>query len=191
MSAWRGIIGVLSKPKYAALAAVLAFLFAVLIYGMINGGFYGPLLLSRLPLVDKIGVIGSLIVELGKESVTTGMGVLLVLVSLMQGIAFAVMIFTVRRNKRFDAATMGGGTVAVIAAALGLGCVPCGTSLLLPILTLLFSSSAYAALDTASAIVLVIAFGLSAYSLYRLGSVAHTHLQIEKNNTEVGSEQQD
>lgn len=178
----KGVARVLSRPQYIAVAPILAFLFAVLIYGMINGGFYGPLLMSRLPIIDKIGVIGDLIVQLTKDSVTTGMGILLVVVSLLQGIAFAVMIYTVRRNKRMDVATVGGGTVAVIAAALGLGCVPCGTSLLLPILTLLFSSSAYAAANTASMIVLVLAFGLSLYSIYRLGYIAYTHSEIEKYN---------
>ena len=84
------------------------------------------------------------------------------------------------RNKKIDAGTVGGGGIAMFAAALGLGCVPCGTSLIMPIATLLFSSSAYAAANAASLVVLVIAFILSVYSVYRLGYIAYAHVMSEK-----------
>lgn len=99
---------------------------------------------------------------------TTYNGALLLVVSVLQGAAFSVMVFTARQNKAFDKQTVGGGGIAMIAAALGLGCVPCGTSLIMPIMTLLFSSSAYAAANTASVVVLAVALLLSVYSLYRV-----------------------
>lgn len=175
-----GVKNVLSKPRYLILAIVLAFLFAVLIYFFINMGFYGPLLTSRLPLVDKLNILFDMKVEMLVSFVTSLEGALLAIVSAMQGAALAVMIYVMRRNKKFDAQTVGSSGIAMFAAALGLGCVPCGTSLIMPIITIFFSSSAYAAANVASMVVLVIAFFLSIYSLYKLGSVAYMHAGIEK-----------
>lgn len=136
---------------------------------------YWPLLTSRLPLADKVGVLGMMIRDMVIAGVTTPSGALLLVVSLLQGAAFALMIYTMRRNKRVDMETVGEGGLVMFAAMLGLGCVPCGTSLILPILTFFFSSSAYAAANTASLIVLIIAFGLTLFTLYRLGYVAYAH----------------
>ena len=177
----RGLLGVLRMPRYGVLAIFFAFLFALLMYVIINSGFYVPLLASRLPLADKVGVFVGMLQSLGVSFFTMVDGFLLLLVSLLQGVAFAVMVYTMRRNKRFDTATVSGGTLAMVAATLGLGCVPCGTSLIMPIVTLFFSSSAYAAANTASIIVLIGAFLLSLYSLYRMGGIANAHLEVEQH----------
>lgn len=180
VSASRGIAGVLRLPRYAVLAVVLAVLFAGFMHLIVNSSFYWPLLVSRLPFLDKLALIGVLYGALVSEVVTTFTGVLLAAVSLLQGVAFAVLVYVLRRNKRFDAKAASGGALAMVAAAVGLGCVPCGTSILLPIVTLFFSSSAYAAATTVSQIVLAGAFVLSVYSLYRLGGIAYMHSTIEK-----------
>ncbi len=177
--AWKGIIGTLAKPKYAALAVFFMLAFAVLIFFAINITFYGPLFASRLPIVDKFGLFGTMIGELFGDLFTSSTGLLLLAVSILQGIAIALLVYTIRRNRKLDTSAVGGGAIAMIATALGLGCVPCGTSLILPVLTFLFSSSAYAVADTTSLIVLVVAFGLSLFSLYKLGTVASTHLEMD------------
>lgn len=178
--AFEGIKSVLVRPQYGAVALWLAFAFAILIYFFIQIGFYGPLYGSRLPVSDKLSVFVSMIGQMASGFFTSVDGFLLLVVSLLQGVAFALMIYTMRRNKKIDAGTVGGGGIAMFAAALGLGCVPCGTSLIMPIATLLFSSSAYAAANAASLVVLVIAFILSVYSVYRLGYIAYAHVMSEK-----------
>ena len=55
-TALSGIGQVLRQPRYAASALVGALGFAWLIFLLTNGGFYGALLMSRLPLIDKLGV---------------------------------------------------------------------------------------------------------------------------------------
>lgn len=184
--AMRGLLGILRMPRYCVLALAFALAFAFIMYAIINGGFYGPLLMSRLPFMDKLAVVVGMLQALGASFFTTVDGFLLLLVSVLQGVAFAVMVYTMRRNKRFDSATVGGGTLAMVATALGLGCVPCGTSLIMPIVTLFFSSSAYAAANTASVIVLVFAFLLSLYSLFRLGGIAYAHLGAEQYDNKEG-----
>lgn len=175
-----GLLRVLGLPRYAVLALGLALAFALFMYMVINGNFYWPLYMSRLPFLDKVALFGDMTLNMAGSFFTSSEGFLLLIVSLMQGLAFATMVYTMRRNKRFDAATVSGGTVAMVAAALGLGCVPCGTSLIMPIVTLLFSSSAYAAASAASIVVLVVALLLSVYSLYRLGYIAYSHYELDK-----------
>ena len=180
-TALSGIGQVLRQPRYAAGALVGALGFAWLIFLLTNGGFYGSLLISRLPLIDKLGVIGTMFAEIARQAATSLTGALLVLVSVLQGISLALIIFTARHNKRNQQTTqqLGLSSIASIAAAIGLGCVPCGTSLILPIVAVFFSGAAAASAATvASTIVLIIALGLSLFSLYRSGQIAAIYITL-------------
>ena len=181
LTALSGIGQVLRQPRYAAGALVGALGFAWLIFLLTNGGFYGALLMSRLPFVDKLGVIGTMFAEIARQAVTSPTGVLLVLVSVLQGISLTLIIFTARHNKRNQQTTqqLGLSGIASVAAAIGLGCVPCGTSLILPIVAVFFSGAAAASAATvASTIVLIIALGLSLFSLYRSGQIAAIYITL-------------
>ena len=176
-----GISQVLRQPRYAVGALVGALGFAWLIFLLTNGGFYGALLMSRLPLIDKLGVIGTMFIEIARQAATSLTGALLVLVSVLQGISLALIIFTARHNKRNQQTTqqLGLSGIASVAAAIGLGCVPCGTSLILPIVAVFFSGAAAAsAAMVASTIVLIIALGLSLFSLYRSGQIAAIYITL-------------
>lgn len=180
-TALSGIGQVLRQPRYAAGALVGALGFAWLIFLLTNGGFYGALLMSRLPLIDKLSVIGTMLAEIARQAATSLTGALLVLVSVLQGISLALIIFTARRNKRNQQTTqqLSLSGIASIAAAIGLGCVPCGTSLILPIVAVFFSGAAAASAATvASTIVLIIALGLSLFSLYRSGQIAAIYITL-------------
>ena len=181
LTALSGISQVLRQPRYAVGALVGALGFAWLIFLLTNGGFYGALLMSRLPFVDKLGVIGTMFTEIARQAATSLTGALLVLVSILQGISLALIIFTARHNKRNQQTTqqLGLSGIASVAAAIGLGCVPCGTSLILPIVAVFFSGAAAASAATvASTIVLVIALGLSLFSLYRSGQIAAIYITL-------------
>ncbi|RKW03240.1 MAG: hypothetical protein D8B38_02045 [Candidatus Saccharimonas sp.] len=181
LTALSGIGQVLRQPRYAAGALVSALGFAWLIFLLTNGGFYGALLMSRLPLIDKLGVIGTMFIEIARQAATSLTGALLVLVSILQSISLALIIFTARHNKRNQQTTqqLGLSSIASIAAAIGLGCVPCGTSLILPIVAVFFSGAAAASAATvASTIVLIIALGLSLFSLYRSGQIAAIYITL-------------
>lgn len=180
-TALSGIGQVLRQPRYAASALVGALGFAWLIFLLTNGGFYGALLVSRLPLVDKLGVIGTMFIEIARQAATSLTGALLVLVSILQGISLALIIFTARHNKRNQQTTqqLSLSGIASVAAAIGLGCVPCGTSLILPIVAVFFSGAAAASAATvASTIMLIIALGLSLFSLYRSGQIAAIYITL-------------
>lgn len=183
-TATSGIYNLMKLPRYAILAVVISLIFAIIIFFAINANFYTPLLLSRLPLIDKLSIVGSIIVEIFKQGFTTPNGALLIIVSILQGLSLAVVIFTARRNKRNEedmARQLSVSGIASIAAAIGLGCVPCGTSLILPIVALFFSGAAAAtAANIASYLVLILALVLSLFSLYRSGQIAFVYTQLEE-----------
>ena len=183
-SAILGICRILTLPKYFLLTIAATVAFAVVIYFAINANFYGPLMMSRLPILDKITLLGSMIIDIFKQSFTSLNGALLMIVSILQGISIAAVIFTAnnnRDNEKTVSRQVGLSGIASIAATIGLGCVPCGTSLILPIVTLFFSgATAATAANIASTIVLLLALLLSLFSLYKSGQIIFMYTELSK-----------
>lgn len=183
-SALLGVGRMLGLPKYFLITIVATVAFAVIIYFAINANFYGPLMMSRLPILDKIALLGSMIIDIFKQSFTSLNGALLMVVSILQGISIAAVIFTAKNNRDNEKTVsrqVGLSGIASIAATIGLGCVPCGTSLILPIVTLFFSGAAAAtAANIASIIVLLLALLLSLFSLYKSGQIIFMYTELSK-----------
>ena len=179
-----GIVRMLGLPKYFLITIVATVAFAVIIYFAINANFYGPLMMSRLPILDKIALLGSMIIDIFKQSFTSPNGALLMVVSILQGVSIAAVIFTAKNNRDNEKTVsrqVGLSGIASIAATIGLGCVPCGTSLILPIVTLFFSGAAAAtAANIASTIVLLLALLLSLFSLYKSGQIIFMYTELSK-----------
>ena len=183
-SALLGVGRILGLPKYFLITIVATVAFAVIIYFAINANFYGPLMMSRLPILDKIALLGPMIIDVFKQSFTSPNGALLMVVSILQGISIAAVIFTAKNNRDNEKTVsrqVGLSGIASIAATIGLGCVPCGTSLILPIATLFFSGAAAAtAANIASIIVLLLALLLSLFSLYKSGQIIFMYTELSK-----------
>ena len=183
-SALLGVGRILGLPKYFLITIVATVAFAVIIYFAINANFYGPLMMSRLPILDKIALLGSMIIDIFKQSFTSLNGALLMVVSILQGVSIAAVIFTAKNNRDNEktiSRQVGLSGIASIAATIGLGCVPCGTSLILPIITLFFSGAAAAtAANIASIIVLLLALLLSLFSLYKSGQIIFMYIELSK-----------
>lgn len=174
----------LGLPKYFLITIVATVAFAVIIYFAINANFYGPLMMSRLPIIDKIALLGSMIIDIFKQSFTSPNSALLMVVSILQGVSIAAVIFTSKNNRDNEKTVsrqVGLSGIASIAATIGLGCVPCGTSLILPVVTLFFSgAAAAAAANIASTIVLLLALLLSLFSLYKSGQIIFMYTELSK-----------
>jgi len=183
-SALLGVGRMLGLPKYFLITIVTTVAFAVVIYFAINANFYGPLMMSRLPILDKIALLGSMIIDIFKQSFTSLNGALLMVVSILQGVSIAAVIFTAKNNRDNEKTVsrqVGLSGIASIAATIGLGCVPCGTSLILPIVTLFFSGAAAAtAANIASIIVLLLALLLSLFSIYKSGQIIFMYTELSK-----------
>lgn len=171
----RGYLTFLRRPAWAILAILLAILISGLIYFSVNFGFYGSLIFSPMDFVAKISTIFLMLREMFLSYGKDFFGILLLLVSIFQGITIAGMIFAARHNAKIDKMIAGRSGLALVAATLGLGCVPCGTSLLIPLLTLIFSSSAPMLIGTANIIVLALALFLTIFSLYKIGLIVYRH----------------
>lgn len=183
-SALLGVGRILVLPKYFLITIVATVAFAVIIYFAINANFYGPLIMSRLPILDKITLLGSMIIDIFKQSFASLNGALLMVVSILQGVSITAVIFTAkdnRDNEKTVSRQVGLSGIASIAATIGLGCIPCGTSLILPIVTLFFSGAAAAtAANIASTIVLLLALLLSLFSLYKSGQIIFMYTELSK-----------
>lgn len=183
-SALLGIGKILRLPRYLLLAVVLSLLFALIIFFAINANFYGPLMMSRLPILDKISLVGAMFVDIFKQDFISPNGALLLMVSTLQGLSITVVIFTAKKNKRSEQSVtrqVGLSGLASVAAAIGLGCVPCGTSLILPLIAVFFSGAAAATAATvASTLVLILALLLSLFSLYKSGQIAFMYTELAK-----------
>ncbi len=187
-SALLGVGRMLGLPKYFLITIVATVAFAVIIYFAINANFYGPLMMSRLPILDKIALLGSMIIDIFKQSFTSLNGALLMVVSILQGVSIAAVIFTAKKNKVEEKTVtrqVGLSGIASVAAAIGLGCVPCGTSIILPIVAIFFSGAAAAtAANIASTIVLILALLLSVFSLYKSGKIVFMYTELAKQEKE-------
>lgn len=187
-SALLGVGRMLGLPKYFLITIVATVAFAVIIYFAINANFYGPLMMSRLPILDKIALLGSMIIDIFKQSFTSLNGALLMVVSILQGVSIAAVIFTAKNNRDNEKAIsrqVGLSGIASVAAAIGLGCVPCGTSIILPIVAIFFSGAAAAtAANIASTIVLILALLLSIFSLYKSGKIVFMYTELAKQEKE-------
>ncbi len=177
-----GIAKVLKRPAYLTIAVFAMAVFAMIIFLSINWGMYGSLLLSSLPIDGKLATVGMMFARMVGEFFTTVNGFLLLIVSILQGVNIALLVYTLKRNRKASAsgAVLGSGGFAAIAAALGLGCVPCGTSIILPIVSIFFSSSAYAVAEIVSDVILVLAFVVSCYAIYKTGFVAFAYVESEQ-----------
>lgn len=187
-SALLGVGRMLGLPKYFLITIVATVAFAVIIYFAINANFYGPLMMSRLPILDKIALLGSMIIDIFKQSFTSLNGALLMVVSILQGVSIAAVIFTAKNNRDNEKTVsrqVGLSGIASVAAAIGLGCVPCGTSIILPIVAIFFSGAAAAnAANIASTIVLILALLLSVFSLYKSGKIVFMYTELAKQEKE-------
>lgn len=175
-----GIWYVLRNPRWSLLAVAIAVFLSAIIYFSINIGFYGSLLGSGLPVFDKFNILVMMFQSMIISYFEDFNGILLLIVSLLQGVSISVLVWVAKRNRKLDAKIAGRSGVALVLATIGLGCVPCGTSLLIPIMTVLFSTSAPALLGTANSVVLVGALCLTIYSLYRAGLVAYKYYLAEE-----------
>lgn len=187
-SASFGIGRLLRIPQYLLLATATSLIFALVIFFAINANFYGPLMMSQLPFLDKIALLGAMLSDIFTQGFTSINGALLIVVSVLQGISIAAVIFTAKKNKVEEKTVtrqVGLSGIASVAAAIGLGCVPCGTSIILPIVAIFFSGAAAAtAANIASTIVLILALLLSVFSLYKSGKIVFMYTELAKQEKE-------
>lgn len=165
----RSVWWVLSRPKYAVLAVVVMILFFELTYWLFNLDVLTLILSSsNVSLAEKLNVLMSPIDAVKSTSGSFLVGMMLLL-SVLQGVAISILVFYFKNQKQVDAKLVGGSTAVGVLAVIGLGCPACGTSLVTPIVALFVSSSAPAISEDITNVALPLAILVAIFGIYVLG----------------------
>ena len=169
------------KPLYLLLAAVVSIVFYEIVFWFLNLGLFNYLLTTEfLTIGDKIGIIVgsySSIFTLPLSSISFT----LFLVSVLQGAAVAALVYSIRKERAMNrsiAKEFGGTGFAGVLSVLGLGCVPCGTSLVTPILTFFFASPSVAIAEEVGYYSAVLALIVSLITAYLAGYKLSSRLEV-------------
>ena len=101
--------------------------------------------------------------------------------SVLQGAAVAALVYSIRKERAMNrsiAKEFGGTGFAGVLSVLGLGCVPCGTSLVTPILTFFFASSSVAIAEEVGYYSAVLALIVSLITAYLAGYKLSSRLEV-------------
>lgn len=169
------------RPAYLCLALVASFLFYEVVFWFLNAGLLHFLLTTEfLSLSDKVAIVASSytgIFSLPLAPVTFT----LFIVSLLQGVAVAALAYAIRHERGAQkglAGQFGGTGVAGALSVLGLGCIPCGTSLITPIITFFFATSSAAVADKIGFYAAIAALIISVVTVYLAGIKLAPRLRV-------------
>lgn len=160
------------NPLYALIGLAISVVFFEIIFWSLNLSLAWFLFTSpQLDLIDKLElIVGTYanIFRLPLAPLTT----LIFIVSLVQGAIIAAIAYLMRLNVQANKSTsklFGNVGAAGALSVLGLGCVPCGASLLAPLLAIIVGTSAPALVEDVGEIAAVLALVVSLYALFIVG----------------------
>lgn len=184
----RSVGAVISRPLYAAYAFIFAFMFMQLILWGINFSVAQYVIrTANITIISKIDFFASATRDVF-INIFVSSNALLIAVSVLQGIVIATLLYVIKYNRSVDKKVIGSSVFATALATIGLGCVACGTSLLVPIVAIFASSSAAVITKSLTTPVLVLSILISIFSLYKTGLQASTVIANE-NSTTIADEE--
>lgn len=184
-TSFRSVKTICTKPAYISLALITAFLFMQLILWSTNFSLARYIVFTdAISAPDKLSFFASSTFDVF-TSISRLSNVLLVLVSLLQGVVIASLVYVIRFNRSVDTKIVGGSVFATVLATIGLGCVACGTSLLVPIVAIFASSSAAVITKSLTTPVMILSIFVAMFSLYKVGLQAASVLAQEPNDESV------
>lgn len=169
------------KPAYLFLAFAVSVIFYEIVFWALNIGLLHHLLTTEfLSLSDKISVIISSYSDIFTLPLVP-LSFTLFLVSILQGAAAAALVYSVRKTRSLNrdiAKEFGGIGTAGILSVLGLGCVPCGTSLVTPLLTFFFATSSATIAEQVGFYAALLALGISLVTAHLAGYKLSSVLEV-------------
>ena len=178
--ALNGTKGLLKKPAYLAIFLLASFAFAYILTFFSAGTVNWSLLWSGLGFGEKMGILGRCVVEIF-TNLRTFYGVTIFIMSLLQGLCIALMVFSWKNRERdsaIDGASTGG--IGALLGFIALGCPSCGVTLVAPILTAIGGMGAMALTESVSRIFTILAFILLIYTVIQLGYVDFVIMSAKK-----------
>ncbi|MFV0484810.1 MAG: hypothetical protein ACK5MU_01080 [Candidatus Saccharimonadales bacterium] len=164
-----GIGVALKRPKTIIATTVFPLLFAYILTLFKNGTGTWNLFWSGIPFGGKLNA-GLSVWQRVLENFTSWDGLLIILLSVLQGLTIAMLLYVWKnREKKAAVAGLEAGGVGTALGFLALGCPSCGISLLTPLLTTIAGTGAMALADTLGWIFMILAFILLLHALRRMG----------------------
>lgn len=174
---------VIVRPLYAGYAFISAFLFMQLILWGTNFSLAQYILTTgNISFVSKVDFFASSTRDVF-ANIFIPANTLLIIVSVLQGLVISTLLYVIKYNRSVDKKALGGSVFAAALATIGLGCVACGTSLLVPIVAIFASSSAAVITKSLTTPVLILSIFISLFSLYKAGLQASTVIAHESIDT--------
>jgi len=172
---WRAVRRVLMRPAYLTLAVLSGFaMIGVILWALNLNLLFYIWTESPLSFVEKISFVFQVYPNLFNQYATTLSTSYLVFGTLF-GINISLLSFVLRARGR-RAVKTGKSAGGVFAAILSSGCAACGTSILTPVLTLLFGGASIALANDIGLVINLLGSGLILYSIYTLGPTIATIL---------------
>jgi len=165
------------------LAAILSFLFFILLFNLFSAGNNFWQLIISLPFLDKFLVIGDIYMNF-LVNFFSFEKILIFIAALGQALVIGMIIYLWRIRQEIDDKALLGSAGASLIALIGAGCPMCGGTILLPILMSIFGMSAMAFLQGISISLMILALIPIAFAIRRLGFLCSMQPKPKKKKEE-------
>ncbi|MBO4674918.1 MAG: hypothetical protein J5601_02380 [Elusimicrobiaceae bacterium] len=111
---------------------------------------------------------------------STGEWLNMFFVVIFQSILIGLIVFVWKKRKEENSANVQSAGIAAGLALIGAGCPTCGTTLITPILSMIFSSGGYAMAATVSGIITFVAILVTLFAIKKVGLEAYVIIVSER-----------
>lgn len=187
--AGKGIL-LATKEKRFWCGFIPAFLFFGFLMNLLSGGF------SKFELMSALGFPNSLKIIIDSFTAIFGINqpfldwIPIFAISILQGILIGLIVLLWNKKKNQNSANLEKAGIITGLIALGAGCPTCGTTLLTPLISTIFSTGGLAVTGAISTIITWLAIIIAILSLKRLGEETYVTIINEKYLTKKGIKEQ-
>lgn len=184
--AGKGIL-LATKEKRFWYGFIPAFLFFGLLMNILSGGIAKFELMNALGFPANLQILGSSFLAIFGVNQPFLDWLPIFLISLLQGILIGLIVLLWQKKRGQNSENLEKAGIITGLIALGAGCPTCGTTLLTPLLGVIFSSGSLAIAGTVATIVTVLAVIIAILSLKKLGVEIYVTIIDEKYRKKKGS----
>lgn len=181
--AMMGLVLATKRPKFWIAFFIVFTIFGTLM-SLLSGGMNAINLFFATDFGGKMAILRDGFLSLFGISKAFGDWILLFSITVLQAILISLIVLVWKKRARkyntSDSSNIQGASIAAGLALLGSGCPTCGTALITPIVSSIFSSSSIAIAGTVSGIITAIAFVILILSIKKVGLETYVIIIDEK-----------
>lgn len=176
--AGKGIL-LATKEKKFWVGFTIAFLFFGTLMNLLSGGLSKFELMGALGFPQNMQIVGEAIIGVFGINMLFSDWIFVFCISLLQGVLIGLIVLLWNKKKKNSENVQKVGIITGL-IALGAGCPTCGTTLITPLLGVVFSTSSFAIAGVVSSIVTALAIIIAILSLKRMGLEIYVIIVNEK-----------